>query len=69
MPALALALTDDRLVAAMRDLVIATNRLEHHAGRGELDLATMDRLQAERDEAGTALQEALLERGWRRPTW
>lgn len=69
MPALAPTLTDDRLVAAMRDLVIATNRLEHHAARGELDLATMDRLQAERDDAGTALQEALLERGWRRPSW
>ena len=69
MPAAAPALTDDRLVAAMRDLVIATNRLEHHAARGEMDLATLDRLQAERDQAGTALQDALLERGWRRPTW
>lgn len=62
-------LVDDRLVAAMRELVIATNRLEHHTGRGELDLATLDRLQAERDEAGTAVQEALVERGWRRPSW
>lgn len=69
MPALAPTLIDDRLVAAMRELVIATNRLEHHAARGELDLATMDRLQAERDDAGTALQAALLERGWRRPAY
>ncbi len=60
---------DDRLVTAMREIVIATNRLEHHQARGELDLPTMDRLRAERDAAGTALQEALLERGWRRPTW
>lgn len=62
-------LVDDRLVAAMRELVIATNRLEHHNARGDLDLKTLDRLQAERDAAGTAVQDALLERGWRRPAW
>lgn len=63
------ALVDDRLVAAMRDLVMATNRLDHHRTRGDLDLAEIDRLQCERDAAGTALQEALCERGWRRPSW
>lgn len=62
-------LVDDRLVAAMRELVIATNRLDHHRARGDLDLSALDRLQAERDEAGCALQEALLQRGWRRPAF
>lgn len=62
-------LVDDRLVTAMREIVIATNRLDHHTARGDLDLGTLDRLRAERDAAGTALQEALLERGWRRPSW
>jgi hypothetical protein len=63
------ALVDDRLVAAMRELVIATNRLDHHRARGDLDLTELDRLQAERDAAGTALQEELVARGWRRPAW
>lgn len=62
-------LVDDRLIAAMRQVVIATNKLEHHRTRGELDLSALDALLKERDAAGVALQEALLERGWRRPAW
>lgn len=62
-------LTDDRLIAAMRDFVTATNRLENLAARGSSDLRLLEQISEERREAGEHLQQALVERGWRRPSY
>ena len=62
-------LTDDRLIAAMRDFVTATNRLENMAARGSTDLRLLEQVSEERRVAGEQLQQALVERGWRRPSY
>jgi hypothetical protein len=62
-------LTDDRLIAAMRDFVTATNRLENLAGRGSTDLRVLEEVSEQRRQAGELLQDALVERGWRRPSY
>jgi len=56
-----------RLVDAMRMLVTATNRLQHIEDQDRRDLGLLERVSAEQRAAAAALQEALLERGWRRP--
>jgi hypothetical protein len=60
-------ITDRRLVDAMRLLVTATNRLQHIEGLDHRELGQLERVSAEQRAAAAALQEALLERGWRRP--
>lgn len=60
-------LIDDRLIDSMRLFVMATNRLDNLRERGSHDLALLERLAEERRAAGVALQEALLQHGWRRP--
>lgn len=62
-----LVLTDDRLTAAMRRYVTAANRMEHLSGRSNRDLALLEQVDQQLREAAAALQEALVERGWRRP--
>ncbi len=62
-------LTDDRLIAAMRDFVTATNRLENLAARGSTDLRVLEQVSEQRRQAGELLQDALVERGWRRPSY
>jgi len=62
-------LTDDRLVDAMRDFVTATNRLANLAARGDTDLRLLETLNEQRRAAGEALQAALVERGWRKPSF
>ncbi len=59
-------LIDDRLIDSMRLFVTATNRLENFQERGNHDLAQLERLTEERRAAGLALQEALVQHGWRR---
>jgi hypothetical protein len=60
-------MTDRRLVDAMRLLVTATNRLQHVEGLERRDLGLLEQVSSEQRAAAAALQEALLERGWRRP--
>ncbi len=62
-------LTDDRLVDAMRDFVTATNRLANLGARGDTDLRLLESLNEQRRMAGEALQVALVERGWRKPSF
>lgn len=60
-------MTDRRLVDAMRMLVTATNRLQHIEDQDRRDLGLLEQVSAEQRAASAAFQEALLERGWRRP--
>ena len=62
-------MTDDRLVEVMRAFVTATNRVQNLSGRETVDLRALESAEQECRDAGTALQEALVERGWRRPTY
>jgi hypothetical protein len=62
-----MTLSDDRLVDAMRAFVTATNRVQHLEGRPVLDMHQLDEATTSQREAATALQEALVQRGWRRP--
>ena len=58
-------LTDDRLIDAMRVFVTATNRMQHLTTTH--DLAQLERATIDHHAAAFALQEALLQRGWRLP--
>lgn len=60
-------MTDRRLVETMRILVTATNRLQHVEGQDGRDLGLLEQVSAEQRAAAAAFQDALLERGWRRP--
>ena len=60
-------LTDDRLVDTMRDYVTAANRVQYLSQKDHLDLSQLDQATEAQREASTALQEALVSRGWRRP--
>ena len=60
-------MTDDRLVETMRAFVTASNRLENLTGRSTPDLRMLEQVAEERRRAGEALQEALVQRGWRSP--
>ncbi len=62
-------LTDDRLVAAMRTFVTASNRLEVVTTRPTTDLNLLEHVTEEHRRAGQVLQEALLQRGWRSPSY
>jgi hypothetical protein len=62
-----LMLTDDRLVDAMRAFVTATNRVQHVSSRAHLDMHEVDVATSAQQEAANALNEALVQRGWRRP--
>ena len=62
-------LTDDRLVAAMRTFVTASNRLEVVTTRPTTDLNLLEQVTEEHRRAGQVLQEALLQRGWRNPSY
>ena len=62
-------LTDDRLVAAMRTFVTASNRLEVVASRPTTDLNLLEHVTEEHRRAGHVLQEALFQRGWRGPSY
>ena len=60
-------LTDDRLVDTMREYVIAANRVQYLSQRDHLDLRQLEDAGETQRQAATALQEALVSRGWRRP--
>ncbi|MGB8652300.1 MAG: hypothetical protein WCD35_16765 [Mycobacteriales bacterium] len=60
-------LTDDRLVEAMRTFVTASNRLDHLVGKADADLRLLEQVSEQKRAAGQALQEALVQRGWRCP--
>ena len=62
-----LMLTDDRLVDAMRAFVTATNRVQHVSSRAQLDMHEVDMATTAQQDAANALNEALVQRGWRRP--
>lgn len=62
-------LTDDKLVDTMRAFVTASNRLDNLSSRPGVEPALLDEVAEQRRVAGLALQEALVERGWRRPTY
>jgi hypothetical protein len=62
-----LMLTDDRLVDAMRAFVMATNRVQHVSSQTRLDMHQVEEATASQQAAATALHEALVQRGWRRP--
>ena len=59
--------TDDKLVDVMRAFVTASNRLDNLGLRDAPDLRLLEEAAEARRQAGLALQEALVERGWRRP--
>lgn len=60
-------LTDDKLVDTMRLFVTATNRLRHLSEQERVDLTLLDQVGEHQRAAAAALQQALVERGWRRP--
>jgi hypothetical protein len=60
-------MTDDKLVDTMRSFVTATNKLKHLSGQDRVDLRLLDQVGDDQREAAAALQQALVERGWRRP--
>ena len=60
-----LLLTDDKLIDTMRAFVTATNRVQHLSSG--TDLASLERATVDHRDAARALQQALLERGWRQP--
>ena len=60
-------LSDDKLIDSMRLFVTATNRLKHLSGQDRIDMRTLDQVGEDQRQAAAALQQALLERGWRRP--
>ncbi len=62
-------LTDDQLVETMREFVTASNRLENLSGRGGADLRLLEEVAEHRRLAGIALQDALIQRGWRCPSY
>jgi hypothetical protein len=62
-----LMLTDDKLVDSMRAFVTATNRVQHVSSQPHLDLRLLDEATTMQQSAARALQEALVQRGWRRP--
>lgn len=62
-------LTDERLVATMREFVTASNRLENLSSHRRTDLRLLEEVAEQRRLAGIALQEALVERGWRSPSY
>ena len=62
-----LMLTDDKLVDSMRAFVTATNRVQHVSSQAHLDLRQLDEATSSQQLAAQALQEALVQRGWRRP--
>jgi serine phosphatase RsbU (regulator of sigma subunit) len=62
-----LMLTDDRLVEAMRAFVTATNRVQHLSQQPRLDMHLLDQASEAQGEAARLLNEALVQRGWRRP--
>lgn len=62
-----MTLTDDQLVDAMRAVVTATNRVQHLEGRPVLDMQQLEAATATQREAAVTLQQALVQRGWRRP--
>jgi len=63
-----LMLTDDKLVDSMRAFVTATNRVAHVSNQPHLDLRNLEDATSAQQAAATALQEALVQRGWRRPS-
>jgi hypothetical protein len=65
--AMLLMLTDDKLVDSMRAFVTATNRVQHVSSQTHLDLRNLEEATSAQQAAATALQEALVQRGWRRP--
>lgn len=62
-------LTDDRLVETMRAFVTAANRLATLSSRASVDLRLLEEVSEQHREAGLALQEALVQRGWRSPSY
>lgn len=57
------------MIEAMRTFVTASNRLDNLTGRDTPDLRLLEEVQEQRRLAGIALQEALVARGWRRPSY
>jgi hypothetical protein len=62
-----LMLTDDKLVDSMRAFVTATNRVQHVSNQPHLDLRQLEEATSSQQRAAQDLQEALVQRGWRRP--
>lgn len=62
-----MTLIDDKLIDAMRDFVTASNRLQHLSSQGGNDLRLIESVSSQQRQAYSALQQALVERGWRRP--
>jgi hypothetical protein len=62
-----LLLSDNRLMDVMRDFVVSSNRIQHLSRQDHLDLHALGEAESRQREAAKALQEALLERGWRKP--
>jgi hypothetical protein len=62
-----MTLTDDKLVDTMRAFVTATNRVQHVSSQAHLDLRVLEEATSSQQAAAHALQEALMQRGWRRP--
>ena len=62
-----LLLSDDKLVDTMREFVTATNRLKHVSTQSQVDMRLLDQVGHDQRQAAAALQQALVERGWRRP--
>ncbi|HUR51515.1 MAG TPA: hypothetical protein VMZ11_05280 [Mycobacteriales bacterium] len=60
-------LQDDRLIDTMREFVTAANRLQYLSLKGHLDLHQIEEASETHRQASSALQEALVSRGWRRP--
>lgn len=62
-----IVLSDDKLVDTMRAFVTATNRLKHLSAQDRIDARLLDQVGQEQRQAAADLQQALVERGWRRP--
>jgi hypothetical protein len=64
---LQMLLTDDRLVDTMREYVMSANRLQYLSEKDHRDLGLLEQASEAHRQAATALQQALVSRGWRKP--